>query len=463
MKRANIFMLSPTVSQETNLRELGINCAKLWNEVNYLRRQTYENYQHIDWNPQTYKKYVPLVGSATAQQVVNKNNEAWRSFLALKRLEKNGKLPQHVKTANPPRYWKRDGKYELVILCRNDGYRIKNGELKLSKGLTVKFKGNLKWFGKQGRLEIRYDNLGRKWRVFQPVTVKSVLSPKGSKTCHIDLGVVNLATVWVEGWKQPIAYGGKSLLSDWWYWTGRIAKCQSQLRRVNGKYRSKRLRNLYGIRQRRFRHAVNSMVRTMVKDLYELGVSTIVVGNLKHIRDGNGDHSHKTNSMIHNFWSFKYVVQRFKDVAEEYGIKVIEVSEYKTSTQCPRCNSENTMRSGRLFKCLNCGLEAHRDAVGVLNMANLHNGGTAIGVVAHPLLLKWNGMRWEPKRVVNNQPMNTLEAENLPTFSRGECQSFSCERTLRTSAILDSSEVRRNKSRSILSSKVARCALGVNL
>ena len=28
------------------------------------------------------------------------------------------------------------------------------------------------------------------------------------------------------------------------------------------------------------------------------------------------------------------------------------------------------------------------------------------GVVAQPLLLRWNGMKWEPKRA-----MNTLEAE----------------------------------------------------
>ena len=37
---------------------------------------------------------------------------------------------------------------------------------------------------------------------------------------------------------------------------------------------------------------------------------------------------------------------------------------------------------GRL-KCLNCGLEAHRDSVGVINMVTLH-GGMPIGLVAQP-------------------------------------------------------------------------------
>jgi hypothetical protein len=57
------------------------------------------------------------------------------------------------------------------------------------------------------------------------------------------------------------------------------------------------------------------------------------------------------------------------------------------------------------------------DAVGALNMAR--NDGTIIPspswgrdnwVVAHPLLLRWDGMRWEPRRAVKNRPMITAEA-----------------------------------------------------
>jgi hypothetical protein len=65
-------------------------------------------------------------------------------------------------------------------------------------------------------------------------------------------------------------------------------------------------------------------------------------------------------------------------------------------------------------------LEANRDAVGVLNIGHLYGGGVN-WVVAHPLLLRWNGMRWEPRRAMNKQPMNTLEAR-ISRLSRGECQ-----------------------------------------
>jgi hypothetical protein len=52
MNRSNLFSLAPTREQHHILEELAVNCAKLWNEVNYLHRQQYKNYLQLDWNPQ---------------------------------------------------------------------------------------------------------------------------------------------------------------------------------------------------------------------------------------------------------------------------------------------------------------------------------------------------------------------------------------------------------------------------
>ena len=89
MNRSNLFSLAPTREQRRIPEELAVNCAKVWNEVNYLRRQQYENCLRLDWSAQVYKKYVPLVGSAAAQQIVRKNNEAWRAFLVSRARESN--------------------------------------------------------------------------------------------------------------------------------------------------------------------------------------------------------------------------------------------------------------------------------------------------------------------------------------------------------------------------------------
>ncbi|RDD53433.1 MAG: hypothetical protein BA066_04505 [Candidatus Korarchaeota archaeon NZ13-K] len=42
------------------------------------------------------------------------------------------------------------------------------------------------------------------------------------------------------------------------------------------------------------------------------------------------------------------------------------------------------------------------------------------GVVADPLLLRWDGCRWEPRRAVNTEEMNAVEAR-IP-LKQGECQ-----------------------------------------
>ena len=57
-----------------------------------------------------------------------------------------------------------------------------------------------------------------------------------------------------------------------------------------------------------------------------------------------------------------------------------------TSSVCPRCGSKNVEK----FKCLSCGLEAHRDAAGCVNIRLAREGGAVNWAVASPLLLGIN-------------------------------------------------------------------------
>jgi putative transposase len=73
MERANIFILEDCPA----LWKLAESCARLYNEVNFEGRQTYISYKRFKWYPKhLYEKYAPLIGSATAQQIIDKNNEA---------------------------------------------------------------------------------------------------------------------------------------------------------------------------------------------------------------------------------------------------------------------------------------------------------------------------------------------------------------------------------------------------
>ena len=425
VERTNTFIIEDNPA----LWELADNCARLWNELNFERRQAYIHYKKFEWHPKhLYRKYAPIIGSATAQQVINKNNEAWRSFLKLKKLEKLGKLPSHIKKVSMPRYWKRNGKRELRIIIRNDCYKIDDKYLYLPKGLKLRYKGRLKWHGKQGRLEVIYDEVDEVWRGFMVVKVEEPPKRWGSKPLYIDLGVINLATIWYEGMKQPIAFSGRALLADWWYWTKRIAREQSRVAKINKARTSRRIRKMYRIRQRRFRHAVNAMIKMLVEYASRNDISKIVVGNLKGIRN-NHKKNRRVSSMVNNFWSFRWIIQRLKEKAEEYGIEVEEVNEHKTSSICPFCRTKGIRKYRGLFYCSMCRKVMNADVVGVLNIAKKDGAiipspslrGRDNGVVTDPLLLRWDGCGWEPRKAVSTRRMSTLEARISPP-KWGECQ-----------------------------------------
>jgi len=95
----------------------------------------------------------------------------------------------------------------------------------------------------------------------------------------VDLGIVNLATVYAEDGTWYIFKGG-SVLSQYECYSEKISKVQKVLAR-HGQRRSRRLKLLYDKRRRFLRHALNSMVRKTMEELKEKGVRKVVVGHPK--------------------------------------------------------------------------------------------------------------------------------------------------------------------------------------
>jgi len=220
-----VVRLLPNGFQERKLRRLADISAKLFNEINYERRQQFFHGGKVDLKgtyDKYYGKYKDELGSANAQQVLNKNNEAWNSFFSLLKLRKENKLPPHMDRVGPPNYWKdgETGGRKLLLVVRQDRYVVDEQKLVLKDyHLEISFTGRLRWYGKQGRLEIYYDEVGNAWYASIPVEVgvevtktgrrskhvvrgerKSiqVKSPKGSKMASIDLGINVLASVVVD-------------------------------------------------------------------------------------------------------------------------------------------------------------------------------------------------------------------------------------------------------------------------
>ncbi|WP_461863671.1 transposase, partial [Thermococcus sp.] len=76
------------------------------------------------------------------------------------------------------------------------------------------------------------------------------------------------------------------------------------------------------------------------------------------------------NFLLSHVWRFNTVIQRLKEVAEEYGIQVEVVDEAFTSQSCPFCGQRHP--NGRifrgLFKCHREGVIMNADLVGAFNI-----------------------------------------------------------------------------------------------
>ncbi|MFP3242955.1 MAG: hypothetical protein RXO53_07955, partial [Caldisphaera sp.] len=91
-KRTNVVRLLPNGFQKRKLGRLANITVKLFNELNYERRQQFFHEKKVDfkgtWN-KYYNNYKDKLG-VNAQAIMQKNNEAWSSFFSL--IKKKGKL-----------------------------------------------------------------------------------------------------------------------------------------------------------------------------------------------------------------------------------------------------------------------------------------------------------------------------------------------------------------------------------
>jgi len=304
MRRTTVVELVVDEESENALKVLCSLSSKLWNEVNYARRMFFEK-KGVDLKStyrEFYEKYKSLIGSATAQQVLNKNDEAWRSFFTLLKLKKEGKLPPFITGVSPPGYKKKAGRRTLWTALRKDQYRVEGDRLVL-KGLgavgrlELRYKGLVHLKGKQGRLEIRYDPDRRKWyaHISFEVSEKAVrgewgTAPRrllGDLAAGVDIGINNLVAVYVESGLTKLV-NGRPLKAISHYWRMRIAEYQSTLNKY-GLKASTRLRLMYSKWGRQVKSYINNKVRETFEWLYSVGVSIVKVGYPKNIAQENGD------------------------------------------------------------------------------------------------------------------------------------------------------------------------------
>ena len=416
-RRTNVVRLLPNGFQERKLRKLADTSARLFNEVNYERRQQFFQQHQVDFQgtyQKYYEKYKGILGSANAQEVIHKNNEAWSSFFSLIKLKKKGKLPSHMNHVSPPRYWKKEKKRKLLLVIRQDRYVVdeKNNKLILRNfDLEIEFAGRLRWYGKQGRLEIHYDE--NAWYASIPVDVgvevtktgkkskwivrgerKSiqVKSPKGNKVSSIDLGINVLASVVVDDGTW-LLYKGVRIKEDYFYLQRKIAEVQSLVDKARnlGEYEAqeglnREKRRLFKKLTRSLLHLYRNLASDLLKQLHDQGVSIIYLGYPFNIAQDKG------NKFTVNMWLYRQFMNIIELKAQEYGMKVYEVVEYNTSKYCAYHNVQVSRNPRGVVSCPK-GHKLHSDLNGALNILKKAVG-IAVSTVKKPLsfLVLHNGV-----------------------------------------------------------------------
>jgi transposase len=286
-----------------------------------------------------------------------------------------------------------------MLVIRQDRYIVDEQNHKLilmDFNMEIDFVGRLRWYGKQGRLEIYYDETRKAWYASIPVDVgveitkkgnkikhivhgqrKSVQveSPKGNKMASIDLGINVLASLIVEDGTW-LLYKGFRAKEDYFYFEKKIAEVQSLADKTKNlcEYKAyeellREKRRLHWKLKRRLRHLYRNLASHLIKELHKQGVSTIYLGYPFEIAQ------EKANKFTVNVWSYRKFMDTIELKAQEYGMKVFEVVEYNTSKNCAYHDVEvernprgvvSCPKGHRLHSELNCSLDILKKAVNVI-------------------------------------------------------------------------------------------------
>ncbi len=379
---------------------LGYSATKLWNTALWHSKETWAATGKIPSYPDldaALKQEHPLwyrrLHSQSAQAVLE---ELWQSYKSWFALRKKGDAK-----AKPP------------------GFRRKTN---LS---TVTFKQSaVKWDMRTStlRLSIPKDIYGKKF-IYLKVCVpdaaalsedniqmaRLVYHRSGDWSLHIvykialpelkgagevmalDLGMKNLAAT-------ACTDGSTSL------WTGgELAALERYFEKQKSKTTRSLSRNSRDLNQKRSRqriHVLHCFTKSLVRDAEARGVSTIVVGDLKGIRDDK-DWGDSGNQHL-NQWPFDTIISLLTYKARLRGITVVTEKETYTSQTCCRCNTrDKSSRVHRgLYVCKHCGAVMNADVNGAINILTRYLPGQihapwSSGCLAQPAV---NRFAWRKTR-----------------------------------------------------------------
>lgn len=192
----------------------------------------------------------------------------------------------------------------------------------------------------------------------------------GNRMAAIDLGIINIVAMAFDC-GHSVLINGRGLLSSNQYYAKRISQCKPAGWKPGSPDSSVRSKNELRFQKKKSdiqKLAVHNLTRFIVNECIDQGVKTLVIGDLKGIRD-NADYGKRTNQKLHN-WPFAEIRRQLEYKCKEYGIEVIAISERNTSKCCMICGKVGTRNPRGILKCKNCNVIINSDVNGAFNILN---------------------------------------------------------------------------------------------
>ncbi len=384
------FELNPGNIQGIILDALTYAASKLWNVGNYERKNwTKESgNEYPDWflqkrNLKEHYWYKNLP-SQTAQDVLKKLDEGWKSFFELKKTK-------GIDNPNPPGY--KHSNFNIRFL--NNGFKVFDQTIRMSVPKNQKEyifeKHNIKVDFLYIRIPKEYKNIEGNIKVIEIIPIPKsnrydvriiIELPKVMKKedtgryMSIDLGVNNLITCFTSTGKS-IIISGRQLLSLNRYYDKKIGYFQSisyadQAKRGE-KYPkdTRRIQKLYEKRRKQVLHLLHAATKHIIDIAEREGITTIIIGDITYIRE-NKNMGRVNNQKFHK-WPYGKITELLKYKAEDRGIGV-EVQEESYTSQCSphavEVSMEYAQKSNRKQRGLYVtnGKAYNADCVGAYNI-----------------------------------------------------------------------------------------------
>lgn len=307
MKLTHKYFLNLNRKQKNIIEDLIFHVSKLYNIVNFSMHEA--GYKSYSKNDKTFRTnwHSDYLHSHNRQQILKKLDQDWKSFFnAIKEFKKNPS--KFLARPQPPRYKNvdnqpaeviftkhafsqtlnkkknKDNDYLILSLSKNmkSKYGVKSLNLKLNKKV-LKLLGNL---DNLNQITIKKDKNDNYY--LNIVFIKEINENNNNKNImSIDLGLDNLATLSFLENKDTYILDGKELKSKRKYFDKEIKYYQSiRMKQTTSKYfketkKIKRLREKLLNYKHNYLHQVSNKI---VKIALENNIKTIVVGNMKNIK-----------------------------------------------------------------------------------------------------------------------------------------------------------------------------------